>query len=239
MASTGVPRGRAQRASRDLRVSRLEVLLQFADTRAGSKRDDEYLRSLSTRERARSERFARPDMAACYVRAHGMLREMLARRLDTRPEEIRFERTPRGRPELAGEHLCRFSLSHCPDRALIAITDEVAVGVDVESHREMSERLISRVLPKWCPAPNGYEEQQRLGLEMWTCTEAALKSCGRGISGLGLLELLPHPDAHVYRFQFSGPEEARGVVIALALCPNHVGALAVQGLDVPQYSFAA
>lgn len=218
-------------------MSRFEVVLRFADIRAGSDRDDEYLRSLSARERARSERFARPDTRARYVRAHGMLREMLARRLATPPDAIRFERAPWGRPELAGEHLCRFSLSHCPDRALIAITDDVAVGVDVESHREMSERLISRVLPEWCPAPNEYEEKQRLGLEMWTCTEAALKSCGRGISGLGLLELLPHPDAHVYRFQFSGPEEARGVVIGLAPDTSHVGALAVQGRDVPRYRF--
>ena len=218
-------------------MSGLEVLLRFADIRA-AEHDEEYLRSLSPRERARSERFRQPGTRARYVRAHGMLREMLAGRLDIRPDEVSFERAPGGRPELAGKQLCRFSLSHCPDRALMAITEQVAVGVDVEGHREMSERLIARVLPKWCPPPNGNHEGQRLGLEMWTCTEAALKSCGRGISGLGLLELLPHPEAHVYRFQFSGPDKVSGVVIPLALDAAHIGALAVPGLDVPQYAFA-
>ena len=42
-----------------------------------------------------------------------------------------------------------------------AFTDQMAVGVDVERPRKMSEGLISRVLPKWCPVPDDRGERQR------------------------------------------------------------------------------
>ncbi len=219
-------------------MSAPRVVLHLADIAMGDGRDEELSGWLSESERARSKRFARPDRAARYVRAHGVLREILAGRLATQPQSLRFERSPGGRPELVGERRCRFSLSHCADRALVAVTDDVAVGVDVERRRKMSERLISRVLPPWHPVPSGPEALQQLGLEIWTCTEAALKSCGLGIWGIGALALLSHPQEGAYRFELMAPCRKSGVVIGLVLDPEHRGAVAVPGDDVPQYQFA-
>ena len=213
-------------------------MLHVADIAVSAGRDEEFAGWLSERERARSKRFARADLAARYIRAHGMLRERLACHLAASPRDLRFERSPGGRPELADQPACRFSLSHCADRALIAVTDDVPVGVDVERHRQMSERLISRVLPSWLTVPGDAEALQHVGLEMWTCTEAALKSCGLGTSGLGALSLLPHRQEGAYRFELKRPFHGSGVVVGLALDPEHRAALAVRGGDVPRYRFS-
>jgi phosphopantetheinyl transferase len=214
------------------------VVLHYADIAASAERDDEFAAWLSERERARSRRFSRPDRAARYIRAHGLLREILAREVGTRPESLRFERRPGGRPELADGCGTRFSLSHCIDRALIAVTVDVPVGADVERARTMSGRLISKIVPPWCALPDDAAQLQRRALELWTCTEAALKCCGRGIGALDALTLLPHPDEGVCAFRFRGAEEVEGVAVTLALDPAHVGSIAVPGRDVPAYRLA-
>lgn len=204
---------------------------------ASPARDAEYEGWLSERERARSRRFARPELAARYIRAHGALRELLACRLGTDPGELHFERMPGGRPELAREPRCRFSLSHCVDLAVIAISDDAVVGVDVERSRRISAALIARLLPAWLVPPADPAALQRLGLEIWTCTEAALKSGGLGIGGLGALRLLPHAAEGTYCFELSAPHTGSGVVRTVELDSMHLGALAVRGRELPQYRF--
>jgi 4'-phosphopantetheinyl transferase len=106
--------------------------------------------SLSRDEEDRARRCRLPEQRDRSVVAWGALRDVLSRYTGTRPERLRFERGPRGRPRLAdpdGGGL-DFNLSHSGPVALIAVARGGRVGVDVESvdpaldHRAMARRFL-------------------------------------------------------------------------------------------------
>jgi hypothetical protein len=64
------------------------------------------------------------------------LRLVLAVYLGEEPERIRLERGEHGKPRLAGDRArLEFNLSHSGELALVAVSGEHAVGVDVERVR--------------------------------------------------------------------------------------------------------
>jgi 4'-phosphopantetheinyl transferase len=89
------------------------------------------------------------------------LRQVLAVYLRERPQRIRFERGEHGKPRLAdGGPRLEFNLSHSAEVALVAVSGELEVGVDVE-----------RVRPK-----RGNAFYRR-----WACHEAQVKCLGTGL----------------------------------------------------------
>lgn len=116
----------------------------------------------------------------------------LGRRLEPAAGDVLIERSPTGKPRLAGERpALRFSLAHCRGRGLIAISSELEVGVDLEAlePRRAHERLAGR----WfTPA----ERDQVLGAgtaaeraaafyRLWVAKEACVKATGEGLAALG------------------------------------------------------
>lgn len=68
-----------------------------------------------------------------WVASRWALRGVLARYLGERPAEIELSAGERGKPVLASpDAQLRFNLSHSDDVALVAISTELEVGVDVE-----------------------------------------------------------------------------------------------------------
>ena len=145
--------------------------------------DDEELR------RYRSFRFS--DDARLYLDAHVLLRTTLSRYANVPPADWRFVRGSHGRPEIAAGRSdplgLRFNLSHTPGLAACAVTNRVAVGVDVEQldrpvrplaladhNFSRREARALRALP-----PN---LQRVRFLEYWTLKEAYIKACGGGLS---------------------------------------------------------
>lgn len=131
-----------------------------------------------------------------YVFAHGVLRSILARYLDTRPGDARFLRGPHGKPELAGGAV-RFNLSHSYDVVLCAVSRAEHVGVDVERLRSGVDQDLLRYLPARArqlleALPRGV---RRLMLfQGWTRLEAYAKARGEGIdSGLATFDLFVGP----------------------------------------------
>ena len=95
---------------------------------------------LSPEEVRRSEAFHFEKDRRRYAVARCGLRWILANRLGTEPQLLRFEAGPHGKPFLAGGKGPSFNLSHCEDLALVAVAAaERAVGIDVEKVRPLRE----------------------------------------------------------------------------------------------------
>jgi len=143
--------------------------------------DDELLRA----ERSPFEQ-ERRRFAVCRA----TLRAILGRYLERPPCELSFGKGPYGKPCLDPERHrepIRFNVSHSDELALVAVSRERELGVDLERVRPLdgiddivaqhfapAERLaLSRVPPTTRLATfYGY----------WTLKEACLKACGVGLS---------------------------------------------------------
>jgi 4'-phosphopantetheinyl transferase len=145
-------------------------------------------RTLSPDERDRSVRFRFARDRQRFIAARGALRALLGRYLGTRPGEIRFVYNAFGKPELGPEFgsRLRFNLSHSADLALIAITTDAAIGVDVEYIRphpdypEIARSVFSAAeVDELERLPSDLYPQAFLGC--WTQKEAYVKARGEGL----------------------------------------------------------
>jgi 4'-phosphopantetheinyl transferase len=161
---------------------------------------------LSADERQRAERFHRDEHRRRFVAAHAALRLILGTYLDATPEMLAFELGEHGKPSLRrapdqdGARL-EFNLSHSADLALVAVTRDHPVGVDVErwsevEHLELAERFFSRAERDALRALASVAEQLDAGFfAAWTRKEAYLKATGHGISrGLHHFDVTLAPD---------------------------------------------
>src|SRR5207249_9687258 len=78
-----------------------------------------------------------------FIAAHGVLRELLGRYLQTEPGRIRYVHNAFGKPDLSAEFggRLRFNLSHSAGVALIAIATDADIGVDLECIRAESDAV--------------------------------------------------------------------------------------------------
>ena len=166
-----------------------------------------------------------------YILARAALRNILARYLQTTPDELVFRYGPRGKPELAGGAV-RFSVSHSHRFSVYAISRASDVGVDVERVRPGIEEDVAgsffsiRALRylKALPQP----ARGRAFFQGWVRMEACSKACGEGLtSSLETLDLFLAPRAPLLLSTPDNAEESsawwlqdffprRGYVAALA-----------------------
>ncbi|GJD54294.1 4'-phosphopantetheinyl transferase family protein [Methylobacterium dankookense] len=142
--------------------------------------------ALSPDERARMARYLRPEDRARFAASHAALRLILGRALGRDPRAIAFVLAPGGRPELAGAGLS-FNLSHSGQRALVALSTEAPVGVDVETLRPLPDALR---IARGHFAPDETASLARLDgpareaafFALWTRKEAVVKALGAGLA---------------------------------------------------------
>lgn len=154
----------------------------------GDGRLAELQSTLSADEAARAERYKVPQPRRHFIVCRGVLRQVLGACLKCEPVQIEFEYGPHGKPALKSPSTAlQFSVSHSGNQALIAISTERRVGVDIErmdpsvrilklakrffSSRESAELL---ALPE-CDQLAGFYRG-------WTCKESYLKATGFGLS---------------------------------------------------------
>jgi 4'-phosphopantetheinyl transferase len=174
---------------------------------------------LCAHEQARAAAFHFTTDRRRYVASHAMVRRVLAGYLAP-ASELKFIKGPLGKPGLVGEAL-HFNLSHSGPLALLAVSREQAVGVDLEQRWEMPDLA---VLEERMFTPAALRRQQLLApsprlrgfYRRWTQLEATGKCRG---TGLELEKLIPGPEHLVP----ADPAEGFTGCLACARMPAQIG----------------
>src|SRR5688572_1262704 len=163
------------------------------------------------------------DAAERYVVTRSLVRAVLSERLSISPRNIRVSRTGTGKPVITeGLH---FNVSHSGDLILMAVSEDRAIGVDIERKREVQR--VDALLRRWLSEDeqsayavlyDGGASASEAFLRLWSLKEARLKALGVGISGasrarLDIVESFPL-DNLLERLAAQRPE------------PEYVGAIA-------------
>ena len=178
---------------------------------------------LSESEKIKADRFKFPQHQRRYQAVHGILRIILGRYLKLDPAQINFTHSDRGKPYLTDD--CnplnlQFNLSHSENMAIVGISRDRRIGVDLEKMRSMENaeqlaqrffcasehRLLTQAIP---------EERDKLFFQLWTAKEAYLKATGEGISGglnqveiaLNPLRFINLPNWYLQSFEFNPDDD--------------------------------
>jgi 4'-phosphopantetheinyl transferase len=143
---------------------------------------------LSEDESLRFSRRASPWRERSII-ARATLRLLLGQYLRVRPNDIFFEYGRFGKPCLTPSYAqnVSFSVSHSGDCAVIAISEGVPIGIDLE---EIKDDLDVDLLSPYLFSPREIALFQKLPddqrpatfFQAWTCKEAFVKATGEGIS---------------------------------------------------------
>jgi 4'-phosphopantetheinyl transferase len=194
---------------------------------------------LAPDELARAERFHFDRDRRRFVVARARLRETLGACCGIAPQDARFGCGDGGKPFLfdgVSPSRWKFNLSHAGDLALIAVTWECEIGVDVERVDDraealaLSERFFAPAEQAWLMAQPA-DERQTAFFRLWTCKEAVLKALGSGLRApLDAFAVQPQPDGTASLTAlsdgFGGPDGDRWRVRLLDPAPGYAGALA-------------
>jgi 4'-phosphopantetheinyl transferase len=150
----------------------------------------QVLRWLSSEERKRYARFVSKQQANQYLLARALLRSQLSKQVpDVLPHEWEFVIDDSGKPRLAGgfTHLnLRFNLSHSEGLVVLALSEGLDLGVDVECiHRSVFSIALAKHYFSETELVDLMKltEQQRIKriAQLWTLKESYLKASGLGI----------------------------------------------------------
>lgn len=138
--------------------------------------------TLSPAELSRAASFKFQNDATRWACWRASLREVLSSALGLSPADVPLDSTPFGKPFLPPPHdWLQFNLSHCNELALIALTTDGPVGIDIEPvsrANDLPECASSFCHPEeLVPASNPGSL-----LDLWTAKEALLKCLGTGLS---------------------------------------------------------
>lgn len=142
---------------------------------------------LSPCEVTRADQFIQPKHGERYTVAHAALRLILSRYLNCSPNSLEFIEGPYGKPALKQASYLQFNLTHSHELALLAVTQDQAIGIDVEYNQRKAHLLD---IAKRFFAKEEYQQlldlppsQQQAGFfRCWTLKEALIKAIGLGFS---------------------------------------------------------
>lgn len=195
-----------------------------------------FANTLSRDEQQRARSYRQAKHRNRFVARRSILRALLGAYLSCRPEALRFEVTPFGKPSLKETDAVRlaFNVSHTEGMALLAFAWECVVGVDVERRtgnldiRDVGRGVFSAIEQKTIDTARA--DPAASLLKIWTRKEALLKALGTGLS--------IEPDAYTteddflrgenyWRASHHGVSLSRWTCIDLVFSPLMRGALAV------------
>lgn len=173
-----------------LRVAARSVDVWAFNLRAAPACLEQCRQTLCATEIARANRFVHAVSRDNFVVAHGVLRHLLARYTGAQPGDLRFSADPNGKPALdaaaGGDSLVSFNLTHSQGRALIAVGDGRAVGIDLEKIKA-DVKAVPIARRYFAPAELAAIEAAPASLQAetffryWVAKEALLKGQGLGL----------------------------------------------------------
>jgi len=195
--------------------------------------------TLSADETERAARFHFSADRDRFIIAHGCLRDILARYLHCKPGRLILSVNQYGKPVLE-DYKLEFNLSHSGDFALVAITSERKVGVDIERIR--SDMEFESIASRYFSQSEVSEllaltsEQKAHGFfNCWTRKEAYIKAHGLGLS-LPLesfdVSLTPNEPVILRATRPDPQEAARWTLLSLEVDSGYVSAVAAEGKDL-------
>ena len=149
-----------------------------------------YKRLLSSSELTRYEQFCFDRDKRRFLVTRALVRSVLGSYTGTPPEALVFCTGTYGRPELRSslnlERPLRFNVSHTDSVAVLAVTYDSAIGVDVASAAQAESLVLTQQqflspfesarLRRLSPA-----QRRKELLALWTLKEAYTKACGLGL----------------------------------------------------------
>ncbi len=141
---------------------------------------------LSEDELLRLRRVTSPASREVRARLRAWLRHVIGPYCGVAPRDLVFDTATEGKPAVrrtAGMPDVRFNLSHSAEVAVLAVSQGIELGVDIEAVRE--RRNLDRLIEDWCsPQEQAHlravDPSRRLSafLACWTRKEAYLKAMG-------------------------------------------------------------
>ena len=194
--------------------------------------------TLSRDETDRASRFHFERDRRRFTATRGTLRTILGGYLKTDPQLVKFDYGPQGKPSLAPAISdIRFNVAHSEELALIALSRERELGVDVEHIRPLNwaeqipERFFSsqeaaelRSLPR--------HQADAAFFACWTRKEAYIKARGGGLSiplDSFSVSLDPSKPAALLHVVDDSNEVSRWAMVELQAAPGYAGALVAEG----------
>ncbi len=145
---------------------------------------EQTLLLMSSDERERAQKFIRGKEE--YIASRWLLRKVLGQYLQQAPASLVFSRGEKGKPYIANNSI-RFNLSHSDHWAVLALAQDMELGVDIEQIRN-SRDLLGIAENYYHPDEFAQlrqrqgDEELRFFYQLWTLKEALLKAMGVGIS---------------------------------------------------------
>ncbi len=217
----------------------------FANARVAAR----ALEFLDGEERGRLARLRAARASRDYLAAHALARTTLAEIVGCSPARVRIHTSPGGRPELVSPQVAprlRFSISHADGIALCAVAAGRAIGVDIESDRNIGPDALGVAeavcSPREMQALRALPPPERADflLLVWSVKEAVAKAAGVGFHlSLSHITVRAGDDGDpALDFDADVPDDAHfWRVASFRVSPDHLGAVAVhllpdEGIDV-------
>lgn len=194
-------------------------LLEFVFTSAQLARDCTLL---STAEHIRVQSFHQFQDRIRFASARAALRRLLAERVGISPDRLSILITASGKPYLPQHSEIQFNLSHAGNFALIAISSDGKVGIDIERCNRDVTGLSDYVLSPLERAKACWSDKRFI--DLWVAKEAVLKALGLGIAEyLQDISVLPE-SVSCYHIEHGRPDW---------------GSICAWPIEVPEYYSAA
>jgi len=192
-----------------------EIHVWHAELEVGPKGLELLHRLLDQQEQDRASKFKVRVPRQEFVAAHAFVRLALGKYLHVDPPEVQFQVSSNGKPELIGNSSLRFNLSHTHSAAVLSVTRNRPIGVDVERVREdvdsmkLAERFFSAKEVTWLRS-QPRSEMAKSFYTCWTAKEAYMKATGTGLSApLAGFSVIPTNNEDLRLEIFDSPDHSK------------------------------
>lgn len=156
---------------------------------SGTLLEDQCQSWLTDEERCAATRLKRPSSRNQHIVGRGMVRRLLSRGANCKPNDLVFECSRNGKPSVVAplSAIRSFNVSHTEGLVLVALSDCGEIGVDVES---LSRRIDIHLAERYFAKPeidyiyswHDFHCRSMAFIKVWTLKESFVKATGLGLS---------------------------------------------------------